>query len=199
MSQQMLSKYFFSGLFTLLPVFITLWLLWLLFNFVDNILGSIIEFFLGFYIPGLGLIASLLLAVFIGYLTTNVFGKKIVQIGEKILYKLPLVNFIYSSVKQLNDMVFLQKETRAFRRVCAIEWPRKGLFAIGFITGEGVAEIENNQQKKMVNVFVPNTPSPATGFIACVPENELIMLDMRLEDAVKLIVSGGVLTPPIKA
>lgn len=191
--------YFLSGLITLLPVFITIWLVWILFSLADGLLGGIISQVLGFYFPGLGLLTVLVLTIIVGYLTTYVFGKRLVHLGERLLYKLPLVNTIYSSVKQVNEILFLQKETGAFRRVCAVEYPRKGIYSIGFVTGLGVPQIKKKYKREFLNVFVPTTPSPATGFMVVVPSREVIMLDMSLEEAAKLIVSGGVLNPKHKS
>ncbi|MFH1760795.1 MAG: DUF502 domain-containing protein [bacterium] len=196
--KKLLSKYFFSGLFTLLPILITIWLIWFLFNYVDGFLLSIFSPILGFKFPGLGLISLFILSSTIGYLTTYIFGKKILGFGEKLLTKVPLINAVYSSVKQINDMLFLQKETRAFKRACAVEYPRKGIYSIGFITGEGLHEIKEHTHKKYVNIFIPTSPTPATGFMIAVQEEEIILLDISIEDAIKLIVSGGVLTPPHK-
>jgi uncharacterized membrane protein len=188
-----LGKYFLNGLMALLPVFITAWLSWLLFIFADGFLGGIISTTTGFYFPGLGILAALLLILFAGFLTTYVFGKRLLRQGERILYKLPFVNAIYSSTKQVNKILFLQKETKAFRRACAVQYPRKGIYSIGFVTGPGIPEIKKRNKREYLNVFIPNTPTPATGFMIVVPASEVIMLDMPLEDALKLVVSGGVL------
>lgn len=189
-----IGKYFLNGLMALLPAFITIWLCWIIFSFADGFLGGIISTVTGFYFPGLGILAALTLILLVGYLTTYVFGKRILLRGERLLYKLPLINAIYSSTKQINKILFLQKETKAFRRACAVEYPRRGIYSIGFVTGPGVPEIKKRKKREYLNVFIPNTPTPATGFMIVVPANEVIMLDMRLEDAVKLIISGGVLS-----
>jgi len=187
-------RYFLNGLITLLPAFVTIWLVWLIFTFADGFLGGMIAASTGFYFPGLGILVALALILFVGFLTTYVLGKRILWRLEKILYRLPLVNAIYSSMKQVNKILFLQKETKAFRRACAVQYPRKGIYSIGFVTGEGVPEIKRRNKREYLNVFIPNTPTPATGFMIVVPASEVIMLDMKLEDAVKLIVSGGVLS-----
>jgi len=189
-----LGKYFLNGLIAMLPVFVTVWLSWIIFTFADGFLGGFISSTTGFYFPGVGILAALVLILFVGFLTTYVFGKRVLRRGERILYKLPLINALYSSIKQINRILFLQKETKAFRRACAVEYPRKGIYSIGFVTGPGVPDIKKKNRREYINVFIPNTPTPATGFMIVVPASEVIMLDMKLEDAVKLIVSGGVLT-----
>lgn len=190
-----LSKYFFNGLATLIPIVVTIWLLTIIFTFLDGILGPIIGRLLGIQIPGMGILSALFFILIVGYITTYVFGKRIVSFGEHILYRLPLVNALYSSIKQINEILFLQKETHAFRRVCAVEYPRKGIYSIGFITGKGIQKVKEKSKKEHVSVFIPTSPTPATGFMIMVPTKDVIVLDMRLEDAIKLIVSGGVLNP----
>lgn len=190
-----ITKSFFRGLAVLLPLFLTIWLSLLLFNFADSILGDIISSVIGEKIPGLGFISALFLILGAGYLTGSIIFKSLGMQCEKILYRLPMVNSIYSSLKQINNILFLQKETRAFRRVCAVEYPRKGIYSIGFVTNEEASEFLDIHGKKWYVVFIPTTPSPATGFIATFPEDEVKILDMKLDDAVKLIVSGGVLSP----
>ncbi|MBU0686484.1 MAG: DUF502 domain-containing protein [Candidatus Margulisbacteria bacterium] len=190
-----ITKYLFNGMITILPLLVTLWLLIFIFTFADNFLGSYITDIFGISIPGQGILLTLLIFFVVGFLTTHLFGKQILGQGEKILYKLPVVNTIYSSVKQVNELLFLQKETKAFRKVCAVEYPRKGVWAIGFVTGNGPEDIAEATKTDLYTVFVPTSPTPATGYVVAFPKKDVIMLDMRLEDAVKLLVSGGVLSP----
>jgi uncharacterized membrane protein len=190
-----LRRYFVNGLITLIPIVVTIWLLTFIFGFLDGILGPFIGKLIGIKIPGLGILSAVLTTFIVGFITTYVFGKRLVSFGENVLYKLPLVNSVYSSVKQINDILFLQKETSAFRRVCAVEYPRKGIYSIGFVTGKGIHELKERSKEELINVFIPTTPSPATGFMVVVPIKDVTMLDMRLEDAIRLIVSGGVLNP----
>ena len=178
----------------LLPLVITIWLLYSIFTFLDGILGGYISKIIGRHIPGLGILVSFVFVIIFGYLATAIFTRRILRFGENLLYKLPLINMVYSSVKQINRLLFLQKKTRAFKRVCAVEYPRKGIYALGFVTGEGIRELKR-KRKDLINIFIPSSPTPATGYTIIVPKRDVIMLDMKIDDAIKLIVSGGVLTP----
>ncbi len=146
-------------------------------------------------IPGLGFILAVILISAVGLLTRNFAGRKVVQLGENMVDRIPLVRIIYSGVKQLLEAFFVQK-TAAFRRVALLEYPRRGVYVIGFITGESRGEVQRKTDKNMINVFVPTTPNPTSGFYVLIPEDELVGLDMTIEDAFKLIISGGIFTPP---
>ncbi|KAF0133861.1 MAG: hypothetical protein FD145_1071 [Candidatus Saganbacteria bacterium] len=191
-----LSNYFLRGLITLLPLLVTIWLLWFMFSFLDGILGNIISLFVGHPLPGLGFIITILLILTTGYFATHVFGAQIFKVGEEILFRIPIVKGIYTSAKQMNEVLFIHKGTDEFRRACVIEYPRKGIYTMGFVTSDAAAEVENKVKSKLINVFIPNTPTPATGFLVMMPAQEVILLEMKTEDAFKYIVSGGVLQPP---
>jgi len=110
--------------------------------------------------------------------------------------QVPIVKSIYSSVKQINDVLFMERDSAAFNRACLIEYPRKGIWSIGFVTSDAAKEIESKAgQNKMINVFIANTPTPATGFLIVVPTSEVQLLDMKIDDAFKYVISGGVLKP----
>ena len=190
-----ISAYFLRGLITLLPLIVTVWLLMTMFNFLDGILGSLLTALIGRYIPGLGLIVIILLIFSVGFFATYIIGAQIFKLGEEILYRVPIVKSIYSAVKQINDVLFMQKAADEYRRACIVEYPRKGLWSVGFVTSDAAVEIEAKAKEKMINVFVPNTPTPATGFLVLVPARDVVLLDMKTEDAFKYVVSGGVLKP----
>ncbi|HUU41268.1 MAG TPA: DUF502 domain-containing protein [Desulfatiglandales bacterium] len=192
-------NYFLTGLLVILPVFITGYIIAFLIRGMDAILKYVPpkylpETYFNIYIPGLGLILVIIIIVVVGLLTRNIVGKKIVNIGENIVDRIPIVRIIYSGVKQLIEAFFLEKST-AFKRVALLEYPRRGIYVIGFITGEGKGEIQRKTNEKMLNVFVPTTPNPTSGFYIIIPEDELTILDMSVEDAFKLIISGGIFTP----
>jgi len=168
-----------------------------MFSFLDGILGNIIALFVGHTLPGLGFIITVGLILVTGYFATHVFGVKIFKVGEEIMTHVPIVKGIYTATKQINDVLFLQKGADDFRKACLIEYPRKGIFTLGFVTSDAAEEIEIKTNSKLINVFVPNTPTPATGFLVMVPAQEIILLEMKPEDAFKYIVSGGVLKPEI--
>ena len=192
---QRIGAYFLRGLITLLPLLVTIWLLWLMFDLLDGILGRIISLALGRQFPGLGLLLMVVIIFLTGYFATYIFTAKIFKFGEQILYRVPIVKSIYASVKQVNDVLFVQKSADEYRRACILEWPRKGVWSVGFITSDAAAEIEAKAKEMMINVFIANTPTPATGFLVIVPAREVILLDMKIEDAFKYLVSAGVIKP----
>jgi uncharacterized membrane protein len=195
---QKLSKYFFNGLITLLPLFITIYLVRFLFNFIDGVTADIITVIAGRPLPGVGFITTVLFILFVGYLAPYIVGRQLIAWAEYVLVHVPVVKSIYSSAKQVNDVLFQQKEKASFRRACLVEYPRKGIYSVGFVTSDAAQEITQKTGKKMLNVFIANTPTPATGFTICVSEDEIIWLDMKLDEAFKYVVSGGVLNPENK-
>ena len=190
-----ISGYFLRGLITLLPLLITIWLLYFIFTFLDSILGNIITLIAGRHIPGLGFVITVILILVVGFFATYIIGAQLFKLGEEILYRVPIVKSIYSAVKQINEVLFMQKTAEEYRRACIIEYPRKGIWSVGFITSDAAAEIEAKAKEKMINVFIPNTPTPATGFLVVFPARDVILLDMKIEEAFKYVVSGGVLKP----
>ncbi len=195
-----LKNYFLTGLLVILPIFITVYVILFLIRIMDAILKYIPakylpETYLHIHVPGLGLILVVILVFVVGLLTRNFVGRKIVRLGEKIVDRIPLVRVLYAGVKQLLETIFLKK-TDAFKRVALLEYPRRGAYVLGFITGESKGEVQSKTIKNMINVFVPTTPNPTSGFYILIPEDELILLNMSVEDAFKLIISGGIVSPP---
>lgn len=194
-----LRKYFFTGLLVIVPISVTGYAIWFLLKAMDAILRYVParylpETYLHIHIPGLGLILVVFLVFAVGLLTRNFVGRKMVHLGEKIVDRIPLARIIYVGVKQLLEALFFQK-TKAFEKAALIEYPRRGIYAICFITGESKGEVQCKTNKNMINVFIPTTPNPTSGFYILIPENELIILNMSVEDAFKLIVSGGIVSP----
>ena len=193
---QKLSTTFIRGLIVLLPLLVTIWLLFFFYNFLDGILGNIISVFIGHHIPGLGFVLIIALILFVGFISPMILGKRMIKFGDDIMIKVPVVKSIYSSVKQINDVLFMEKETQGFNRACIVEYPRKGLWSVGFVTSEAASEIiKKARSSKMINVFIANTPTPATGFLVVVPMKDVKLLDMKIDDAFKYVISGGVLKP----
>ncbi len=187
----------------MLPVGITYLVLSLLFNNLDNLLSPILTKLLiligapirpGYRIPGLGFIATILIVFLAGLLTTNIFGRKLVKLGELILEKIPIVRSVYTSVKQVIDTI-AHTDKKAFRQVVMLEYPRKGLYSIGFITCDTKGEIQDATEEEMINVFVPTTPNPTSGYLIFIPKKDIIPLSMTVEDGIKLVISGGIVTP----
>jgi uncharacterized membrane protein len=193
---QKITTTFFRGLIILLPLLITIWLLFFFYTFLDGILGNIITIFLGHHYPGLGLVLIIGLILFVGSISPMIIGKRLITWGDDFMSKLPVIKNIYSSVKQVNDVLFMKRDTQGFNRACLVEYPRHGIWSIGFITSDAASEIEKKAGgHKMVNVFIANTPTPATGFLIMVSSSEVQLLDMKIEEAFKYVISAGVLKP----
>jgi uncharacterized membrane protein len=194
-----LKNYFLTGLLVILPVFVTAYVIWFLIRAMDVVLKYVPAKYLpdtyGVHIPGVGLILVIIIILAVGVLFRNLAGRKVVHFWENMVHRIPLVRILYSGVKQLLESFFLQKND-AFRRVALLEYPRRGAYVIGFITGESKGEVQSKTDKNMMNVFVPTTPNPTSGFYILIPEDELVILNMTVEDAFKLIISGGIFTPP---
>lgn len=192
---QGLKRYFVTGLATLFPVTVTLWLVWKIFLFADGLLGK----YLPSQIPGLGLLVTVLVILLVGIFTVHLFGRLFFRTIEILLVRLPLVRKIFPPVKQLAKFLFDEgtRET-AFRGVALIEWPRLGSYSLAFVTNEWVTRI-NGVEETLVTVLVPTPPSPVTGPIVFLRKQDVTILTMSVEDAFKLILSGGVVASPMQA
>ena len=149
---------------------------------------------LGFTIPGIGILLALLVLFGTGLIAANYFGKRFVDFWESFLERIPLVRNIYSAVKRFVEII-LSDSTQSFSRVLLIEYPRKGLYSLSFQTSKNLGEIQRRTGEDVVCVFVPTTPNPTSGLILMVPENDVIELDMNVEDALKMVISLGVVVP----
>jgi uncharacterized membrane protein len=190
-----LRNYFLTGLFIILPLFISLELLWWAFFKVDSILGNFIKkYFPIVAIPGLGLIALLLIITLTGLVAQNYLGKKLIRLGEKIVTRIPILKGIYNITKQFTEGL-TQSDKSAFRQMVLVEYPRPGIYSPGFLTGESPAEASQRTDHNLLSVFIPMVPNPTTGFLILAPEEQVILLDMSMEDGFKLIISAGVIKP----
>ena len=191
----LLKKYFISGVLVVVPLILTYIVLKFLFDTVDGILQPVIHKLFGYYIPGLGLAVTLLIILLAGILTRNYVGVRIYKIGERVLSKLPIIRPIYYSAKQLLESV-TEPSIKSFKEVALVEYPRKGSWSIGFISN--YVEIENNDTKqKHISIFIPSTPTPISGMVVLLPVDEVLLLEMSVEEGVKFLVSGGVVSPEI--
>jgi uncharacterized membrane protein len=186
--------YFFTGLFLLIPVVITIMILVWGFNQSDAILGNLIYRIFKVRIIGLGLISLLLLIILTGLLAHNFLGRKLIQFAENILHKIPILSSIYRTTKQIT-VSFTKADKHLFSRVVLVEYPRAGIFSPGFQIGTAPREITEKAAATLVGVFVPTVPNPTTGFLIYVPEENVIFLDMSIEDGFKLIISAGAIKP----
>lgn len=192
-------KYLIAGLIVWVPLGITIFAIKLMVNLLDRSLvllppGLRPEQLLGFPLPGLGIIISAIVILATGLIVTNFLGRKMVGMGETILDKIPLVRSIYSAVKQVTQTL-ISTDTNSFRQVLLIEYPRKGAWTLSFQTGEAMPVFNELTGENLLTVFVPTTPNPTSGVIIMLPEDDVIKLDLDVEDALKFIMSLGVVTP----
>ena len=195
-------RYLFTGFLVLGPVAVTVWLLWKSFSFLDGILASAMNLLvrrgLGITIlgdrpiPGLGLITLVILLTVTGAITRRAFGKWMVVQGQLLLKRIPLVNRIYKTMDQISQAIFSGKR-EVFKHAVLVEFPRTGIYSIGVITSESSGKIQEYLPEECITIFVPTTPNPTTGFLLFVPRKQVIPLQIPVEDALKLILSGGAL------
>ena len=190
-----LRNYFITGIFVLIPIGITLYLTLFIISISSRILPREINpnYYLPYNIPGLEIFISIILITFIGWLSLSFLGKRFLELFNNILKKIPILRTIYSAISQMTE-TFTQKDSSS-KSVVLVEYPRKGSWAVGFATKDNKGEISNKTKKKLVNVFVPTTPNPTSGFLLMFPKDEVIYLDMSFEDASKFIVSAGTSNP----
>ncbi len=198
-----ISSWFLTGILVMTPLILTIYVAWAFITFVDNLVVPLVPFdyrpsnYLPFSIPGLGLIIVFIFTTFVGLLATGLFGRTLIRIWENILNRMPVVRSVYSAIKQILETV-MATQSDAFRQAVLVQYPRKDIWAIGFVTGSTKGEVGKRVDKKMVNVFMPTTPNPTSGFLLFFPEEDLIFLNMSVEDALKLVVSGGMVVPKEK-
>ena len=196
-----LRNYMLAGIIVTAPVSITLYISWQFIDFVDGQVTPLIpakynpETYLPFSLPGLGLLVMLVALTVIGALAAGFVGRFFVRTGERILAQMPVIRSIYGALKQVFETVFAAK-SRAFREVVLIEYPRKGIWAVGFATGTTKGEVQNIIEDEVVNVFLPTTPNPTSGFLLFLPRKDVTFLSMSVEEGVKMVISAGVVTPP---
>ena len=192
-------NYFFTGILVTVPILITLYVTWIVITFIDIKVAGLLPEYLNFreafpyQIPGLGLIIVIIFVTLIGALTPGLLGRTFLRFGERIVSKMPVVRSIYSAIKQIMETV-MSTNSNSFREVVLVQYPRKGLWVIGFVTGSTKGEVKRtlSKDKNLINVFIPTTPNPTSGFLLFVPKKDLIYLDMSVEQAVKMVISGGI-------
>jgi uncharacterized membrane protein len=198
-----LRTYFLTGVIVAAPISITFFLVWQFLSFLDTHVAGLLparynpETYLPFSLPGLGLLIMLAFLTLVGMLTAGLAGRTLVRMGERLLSRMPVIRSVYSTLKQIFETILAQK-SRSFREVVLIEYPRRGLGAIGFVTGPTGGEIQARSKDELVNVFLPTTPNPTSGFLLFVPKNDLVHLDMTVEEGIKLVISGGIVTPSME-
>jgi uncharacterized membrane protein len=195
-----LRAYFIAGVLITAPIVLTGWLAWQIVAFFDAQVHGVIppaynpETYLPFTLPGIGLILVIGALTLIGALTANLVGRLLLGISERVVRGMPVVSGIYGAFKQLFETILAQKSS-SFREVVAVEFPRAGMWAIGFVSGRTEGDIQELADDEMLNVFVPTAPNPTSGYLVFVPRRDARTLDMTVEEGMKLVISGGVVTP----
>ena len=198
-----LKQIFLTGLAVTVPIGLTLYILFFLIDIMDSLLKIIPvryhpDTLLGIHIPGLGTIATVILIFICGLITTSYVGNKIVQSGEDLLYRIPFVRNIYQAIKRFSDTMVMDRRS-SFKRVVLVEFPRKGLYTIGFVTGKPNWEIKREAGENLISVFLPTTPNPTSGYLIILPEDELVEVGMSVEEALTYIISVGIVAPSERA
>jgi uncharacterized membrane protein len=197
-----LKKYFITGLLIWIPLIITIWVLKVIFDTLDASLLLLplsfqTESWLGVHIPGLGALLTLVIVLATGVFATNFFGAQLVQLWHEVLNRIPVVNSIYSSVKQISDTLF-SSSGQAFRKALLVQWPHEGMWTIAFLTGTPGGDVLNHLPPDCLSVYVPTTPNPTGGYFVIVQRSKVIELDMTVDQALKYVISMGVVPPAPK-
>lgn len=192
-------KYLITGLLIWIPLVITIWVLKLIVETLDQTLLLLpeawrTERFLGVHVPGLGVVLTLVIVFVTGVFATNFLGARLVHLWHEILHRIPVVNSIYSSVKQISDTLF-SSSGQAFRKALLVQWPREGMWTIAFLTGTPGGDVVNHLTGEFVSVYVPTTPNPTGGYFVMLSRKDVIELDMTVDEALKYIISMGVVSP----
>jgi uncharacterized membrane protein len=204
---------FLTGIVVIAPVGLTVWLIWTVIGWVD---GFVLPFVPNSYQPetiikqifgeesqmnirGLGVIFFLVFTTFVGWMAKGFIGRFFIRNAETLVHRMPVVRSIYSGVKQIAETVFAQSD-RSFEKACLVQYPRKGIWAVGFISTVAKGEVKSkaSPEGQLLSVFVPTTPNPTSGFLLFFPEEDVIQLDMNIEDAAKLVISAGLVYPETK-
>lgn len=193
--------YFFTGIFVTAPVTITLYIAYAFFAAIDSKVRHILPaeymdllVYKNITIPGVGVLIAFVSFVIIGWFASNIMGKFLIRVGEYILDRIPVVRNLYSAIKQIFETI-TTTQSQAFREVVMLEYPRKGVWSVGFVTGTSKGEVQERVNSETINVFLPTTPNPTSGFLLFVPKKDLKFLDMTVEEGIKLVVSAGIITP----
>lgn len=196
-----LKTYFLTGILVSAPLAITIYLAVELINFIDKKVTGLIpaeynpENYLPYGIPGLGLVILLVALVLIGMVASGFIGNALIKMMNKLIAKMPVVSGIYSALRKILETVMGGGQTSAFRQAVLVQYPRPDLWTIAFITGEVYSGIQKNVKKELVSIYVPTTPNPTSGFLIFVPKKDIIPLELRVDDAWKIIISTGIVTP----
>jgi uncharacterized membrane protein len=195
-----LRNYFLTGLIVAAPIGITIYLVWSFITTIDGWIKPLIpdaynpDTYLGFAFPGWGVLTAVLFLTILGALTANFFGRFLIRLGEKILNRMPIINSIYSTLKQVFETVMSSK-SNSFQKVVLVEYPRPGLWTLGFVSGANEGEVQRRLGGNIINIFIPTTPNPTSGFMLFVRKEDVIYLDMSIDAGLKYVISAGLVAP----
>ncbi len=193
-------RHFLSGVLVTAPLALTVYIVWLTITTIDDKVKDLLpakyyfEKYIPFDIPGFGIIIAFVVFTLIGMFAAGFLGRLFVKTGERFVNRMPVVRGLYSAVKQIFEAVF-KRDKNSFREVVLIEYPRKGLWSLGFVTGVTKGEVQQGTEDEVVNVFVPTTPNPTSGYLLFVPRSDLKLMSMTVEEGIKMVVSAGIITP----
>ena len=195
-----LRNYFLAGVIVVAPISITFFIVWQVVQVVDNNVGKLLpdrynpETYLPFSVPGIGVLLMVALITFVGMFAAGFVGRAVMRTSERLLNRMPVIRSIYGTLKQIFETVF-SHSSQSFREVVLIEYPRRGIWAIGFLTGTTRGEIQDRVEPQLLNIFLPTTPNPTSGFLLFVPREDVLHLDMSVEDGIKMVISSGIVAP----
>jgi uncharacterized membrane protein len=190
-----LRRYYVAGILVLAPTALTLWVVWTLFRFFDDILGSELRT-RGISVVGLGFVLLNVLLLFLGFVAANLAGKRLFGLWDRLMNRVPLINKIYATLRQIAELLLGSSRAASFGRVALVEFPSPGTWGLGFVTSTAEGEASLRLGKRVCSLFVPSAVNPMTGILLVVPEEKVTYLDMTPEQAMKMIVSAGALVPP---
>ena len=195
-----LRAYFLAGILVTGPIAFTLWITWSIIDFIDRAVSHLVPTsynpgtYFPFNIPGFGLVVAVVALTLIGWITAGYAGRLLLRLSDRIMKRMPVVRGIYGALKQIFETV-LAKRSNTFREVVLVEWPRRGMWTVAFVTAHAEGEIKANVAPETVGLYVPTTPNPTSGYLVYVPREEIVPLAMSVEDGIKLVISGGIITP----
>ncbi len=193
---------FLTGLVVIAPVGLTIWLVWSAVGWIDGVVLPLVpdrfqpEPYIGINLRGIGVIFFLVFTVIVGWVAKGIIGRSLIGFAESLVDRMPVVRSIYSGIKQISETVFAQTE-RTFDKACLVQYPRRGIWAVGFISTTAKGEISDRAETggRLLSIFIPTTPNPTSGFLLFFPEEDIIELDMSVEEAAKLVISAGLVYP----
>lgn len=199
-----LRNYLLAGILVTAPLGITVYLVWIFLQFMDLMVADLVpaeynpNTYLPFSLPGVGLIVAIVFFILVGWFAKNILGRLIIGLYEGIMERVPIIRHLYGALKQIGETI-MASQSQAFREVVLMEYPRRGVWSVGFVTARTEGEVQRAINEDTINVFVPTTPNPTSGYLLFVPKTDLHYLDMSVEEGVKLVVSAGIITPPDRA